>query len=74
MTKRRRDQYTDIDSIDNNEIQTLENDEEVAGGCESDAMENRPGARGWNSLRAVVRYYCSLRKIKRQKRFFSPQY
>lgn len=69
-TKRRRDQYTDIDSLNrnDNEIHSLENDEEVAAG-ESDSMENRPtnrGAQSWNSLRAVVRYYCSLRKIKRQ--------
>jgi len=69
-TKRRREQYTDIDSLNKNseEIHTLENDEEVAG-CGSDSMENRLGNRGaqsWNSLRAVVRYYCSLRKIKRQ--------
>lgn len=69
-TKRRRDQYTDIDSLNrnDNEIHSLENDEEVADG-ESDSTENRPtnrGAQSWNSLRAVVRYYCSLRKIKRQ--------
>lgn len=65
-TKRRRNQYTAIDSLvkNNNEIQSLENDEEVAG-CERDSMENR-GNRGWSSIRAVVKYYCSLRKIKRQ--------
>jgi hypothetical protein len=64
--KRRREQYTDIDSLsqNDNEIHSLENDEEVA-----EPTENRLGNRGaqsWNSLRAVVRYYCSLRKIKRQ--------
>lgn len=67
-SKRRRDQYTDIDSINISDLQALENDEEVDG-RESEAMENRLGNRGaqsWNSLRAVVRYYCSLRKIKRQ--------
>lgn len=71
-TKRRRNQYTEIDSLSqtNNDICSLENDEEVAG-YESDSMENRGNcgaqtSRGWNSLRAVVRYYCSLRKIKRQ--------
>lgn len=67
-TKRRRDQYTDLDSINKNETHSLENDEEVAD-CESESMGNRLGNRGaqsWNSLRAVVRYYCSLRKIKRQ--------
>lgn len=77
-TKRRRNQYTEIDSLSqtNNDICSLENDEEVAG-YESDSMENRGNcgaqtSRGWNSLRAVVRYYCSLRKIKRQwlKPFF----
>jgi predicted P-loop ATPase len=70
-TKRRRNQYTDIDSLNenDNEIQTIENDEEVAGGSELAENQNRLGNRGaqsWNSLRAVVRYYCSLRKIKRQ--------
>lgn len=69
LTKRRRDQYTDIDSLNPNssEIHALENDEEVAEG-ESASMENRAnrGAQSWNQLRAVVRYYCSLRKIKRQ--------
>lgn len=69
-TKRRRDQYTDIDSLNknDNEIHALENDEEVAD-SESESPGNRLGNRGaqsWNSLRAVVRYYCSLRKIKRQ--------
>lgn len=70
-TKRRRDQYTDIDSLNknDNEILSLENDEEVADSKSEptgNRLGNRGGAQSWNSLRAVVRYYCSLRKIKRQ--------
>lgn len=69
-TKRRRNQYENIDSLNRNdsEIHEIEKDEEVAN-SESESTANRQGNRGaqsWNSLRAVVRYYCSLRKIKRQ--------
>ncbi|XP_070491931.1 uncharacterized protein Cngl isoform X2 [Chironomus tepperi] len=59
--KRQRDQYTDIDTLNkiNNEIE-LNNDEEVDG-------EHKSAPMSWGSLRAVGRFYCQLRKIKRTK-------
>lgn len=61
---RRRDQYLVIDELNKNDnvIDAVENDEDTGG--QSKAVTG--GNHGWNSLRAVVAYYCSLRKIKRQ--------
>ncbi|CAG9804422.1 unnamed protein product [Chironomus riparius] len=58
--KRQREQYTDIDSLNkiNNEIEHKD-EEEVEGDHKSTPMN-------WSSLRAVGRFYCQLRKIKRQ--------
>lgn len=55
-------------------LESREEEEEEVDGEEEDgdAIGSHRGGRGWNSLRAVVRYYCSLRKIKRQyNEFFS---
>lgn len=55
---RRRDQYTDIDSV--NKIECANENSST-----NQSSTGRRSAQGWNSLRAVVAYYCSLRKIKR---------
>jgi hypothetical protein len=54
--------YDDI--IDNNkqhEQQLLENQHQQ----QTNQAAGSRGVHGWNSLRAVMAYYCSLRKIKR---------
>jgi hypothetical protein len=58
---RHRDQYTDIDSLNknNNDIESFEHGEDVD-------RNNKNATMGWSSLRAVGRFYCQLRKIKRQ--------
>lgn len=52
------DQYTDIDSLNKNDIETNEE--------ENNGQKGTTYGKGWRSLRAVGRFYCQLRKIKRQ--------
>ncbi|KAG5681431.1 hypothetical protein PVAND_010868 [Polypedilum vanderplanki] len=66
--KRHRNEYTDIDSLNknNNEIDRNEEEEEEGEKEEGEDGVQKSTAMGWNSLRAVGRFYCQLRKIKRQ--------
>ena len=53
--KRRRADYEDLAGIDDDE-----NDRKAAG-----SKAASKGAQGWRNVRAVMAYYCTLRKIKR---------
>lgn len=64
QNKRSRDQYTDIDSLNKSDTHS-EKDKLTAN-----QSTGSRSAQSWNSLRAVVAYYCSLRKIKRNGSYY----
>lgn len=65
-------QYTSESDVNENNDDDLDeaDDESVAAAADDELRrEGKSRGAGWRSLRAVVAYYCSLRKIKRNGAF-----
>lgn len=60
----KKDEYEDLS---NNDPKT---DTASNRGAGSSSIGSRGGAQGWRNVRAVMAYYCTLRKIKRNGSFF----
>lgn len=59
--QKNREEYEDLSRNDN--VDNIVNEDDEAQGSRS--LGTKGGAQGWRNVRAVMAYYCTLRKIKR---------